>query len=149
MNEGLGQNPESEEKTREQAVVLIKPGYSDQSERLVGYLEKKGLTVVEQKNVSFDKETARAFYPHAEGAIDKIYGPDEGKEKMREFTDYISSGEAVAFLVEGEDAIQIVNRLRDKVRSWFKLEKPEDAVHASSDPEEAEREAGVLGLSHQ
>jgi nucleoside diphosphate kinase len=146
MNEGMNLSPESEVKPIERAVVLLKPGCTEHLDRLVGYLEEKGLTILDQKTLQFDDAMTTAFYPHAEGAINKRLGEEAGKAEMERFVNYVTSGEAVALLVEGEDALQKVNRLRDKVREWFHLVKPADAIHASGSPEEAEREETVLGL---
>jgi len=148
MSEGLTPNPEAGEKLAEQVVVLLKPGHADKIERLVKYLEKKGLKILDQQTVTLNEDIARNFYPHAEGAIKEMFGSKEGEAKMREFIEYLSSDEVMALLVEGEDSIEIVSRLKDKVRAWFELQKPEDAIHASSDIEEAQREAAVLGLGN-
>lgn len=146
MNEGLRQNPEPERKMKEQAVVMLKPGYIEHIDKLKGYLEKKGLAIVAEKQVRFDEDTAKAFYPHAQRLMDERLGSEEGKVEMERFIDYISSDDTIALLVKGEDAQHIVYRLRGKIREWFKLKQPNNAIHASSDQEAAEREAAVLGL---
>ena len=149
MGESLNLNPETEPHPMERAVVLLKPGYLEYTDRLVDYLRKKDLVILDQKVVRFDAEMATDFYPHAAVAIERTFGPEEFESRMKIFIDYITGDDAIALLLEGDDAIQKVNRVRDKVRSWFHLEKPADAIHASGNCEEAEREAAVLNLGSE
>jgi|GEM_PF-1917582 len=118
----------------ERVIILLKPGGTEFEERLYEFLQKQELNILDRKELNFDADTIKKFYPHAN---DK-YLPN--------MEDYFSQEETIALLISGKGAIEISNVLKRHVRGILHLKQPRDGIHVSDDPSEAERERAVLNL---
>ena len=128
----------------ERTLVLVKP---DGVERgLVGEIisrfEKRTLKIVAMKMVTADEALAKRHY-------------DVHREKpfFGELVEFITSGPAVAMVLEGENAIEIVRSMigalqpaeaqAGTIRGDFTLEVQRNLVHGSDSGETAEREIPI------
>ena len=129
----------------ERTLILVKP---DAVQRnligdVISRIERKGLRVIAMDLRAIDRETAEAHY--AEHAEKPFFGPG---------VDFITSGPAVALVVEGERAIEAfrtlagapdpVKALPGTIRGDYALEVGENMVHGSDSAESAEREIKIF-----
>ena len=128
----------------EKSLVLIKPDAVRRN--LIGAIikmyEDQGLVIEELKKLTpqleqaeehYAEHSARPFYP---GLIESIL-----------------SGDVVAMVVSGEDAIARIRQVNGAtdpgkaepgtIRALYGLELPDNSVHASDSPESAQRETGI------
>ncbi len=126
---------------RERTLSIIKPDATRRNltGEINARLEKAGLRIVAQRRVRISREQAEKFYDvHAERAF---YG---------DLCSFMTSGPAVAQVLEGEDA---VNRNREvmgatnpanaepgTIRKDFAESIEANSVHGSDSPENARRE---------
>ena len=129
----------------EQTVVLIKP--DGVSKHIIGKIvdrfESKGLVVRALKMVQFTQAILDVWYAHHK---DKPFFPELSKQMM--------STPVVAFVLEGEGAIQKVFDIcgptdpaeakPGTIRRDFGVDKPHNVVHRSDSPEAAKKEIGLL-----
>ena len=129
----------------ERTLVLIKPDAVRRG--LVGEVlrrfERKGLHIVALDQRQVDAMTADEHY--AEHVEKPWYPP------LREF---ITSGELVAMVLEGDEAIAVVRGINGAtdgraaaagtIRGDLSLSNRENLVHASDSPESAAREIGIF-----
>jgi nucleoside-diphosphate kinase len=128
----------------EKTLVLIKPDAVERSliGRIITHYEENGLRVVSLRMVHADEETATAHYVEHVG---RPYFPG--------LLAYITRSPLVAMVLEGQDAIALVRRLNGKtnpaeaekgtIRGLYGVGMPDNTVHSSDTPENAEREAGI------
>ncbi|WP_125152676.1 nucleoside-diphosphate kinase [Clostridium rectalis] len=128
----------------ERTLVLIKP--DGVKRKLVGeiisYYERKNLKIVDFKLIKADRETAESHYIE-----------HKGREYYQSLIDYITEGEIVTILLEGENAIGIVRKINGatdplqadsgSIRGKYAYSKQRNLVHASDSKENAKREIDI------
>jgi nucleoside-diphosphate kinase len=128
----------------ERTLVLIKPDAMER--RLAGDIlsrfEGRGLVIRAAKLVQVDRDLAGRHY--AEHAEKPFFG---------ELVDFITSAPTLAFVLEGESAIEVVrttigatnpvNAAPGTIRGDLALAMPDNLVHGSDSPESAEREIAL------
>lgn len=115
----------------ERTIVLIKPEFTKLNLIEAKVIEKillnEDITLILQKKGKMSKKQARSFY------IDKIE-----KSFYDELTEYMSSGEIIAFVFEGIDAIKtvrkIVEDLRTELKSFYNIKDDvmKNVLHATN-----------------
>ncbi|MBI4162669.1 MAG: nucleoside-diphosphate kinase, partial [Candidatus Aenigmarchaeota archaeon] len=135
----------------ERTLIIIKPDGVRRklSEKIVERYTKAGLKVVAQKKLHADKSL-----------LTKHYSAHVGKPFFEGLLRFMSSGEAIACVLEGKNAVQEVRRItgvtdpskadKGTIRGDFGIDSAEKAnsenrsienlVHASGTPEEARAE---------
>ncbi len=129
----------------ERTLVLIKPDAVRRglAGEVLSRFERKGLRIVALDQRRVDAATADQHY--AEHVEKEWYPP------LREF---ITSGELVAMVLEGDEAIAVVRGINGAtdgraaaagtIRGDLSLSNRENLVHASDSPESAVREIGIF-----
>ncbi len=129
----------------EQTLVIIKPDAVRRGlvGEIISRMERKGLRLKEMKLLRLPRELAEEHYA-------------EHREKpfFRTLVEFITSGECVVAVVEGEGAIQAVRALMGPtdplaappgtIRGDFGLEITANLVHGSDSPESARREIALF-----
>jgi nucleoside-diphosphate kinase len=129
----------------EKTLLMVKP--DGVKARLTGEvikrIEMKGLRISAIKKFKFDRNLAEKFY-----AVHK------SKPFFEDLVNFITSGEVVALVVEGESAVGVVRRLigptnaseapPGTIRGDFANSIQENVVHASDSVSSAEYEIGLL-----
>ncbi len=129
----------------EKTVVLIKP--DGVAKHVIGKVidrfESAGLTVVSLKMVRLTQELLDTWYAHHK---DKPFFPELSKQMM--------STPVVAFILEGEGAVEKVFAIcgptdpaeapAGTIRKDFGVDKPHNVVHRSDSVEAAQKEIGLL-----
>lgn len=128
----------------EQTLVLIKPDAVERNliGRILTEYERNGLEIVKMKMMTATAEIAEEHYA-------------EHKEKpfFRDLVDYITSGPLIAFVLEGENAINRVRALNgatnpedaadNTIRALYGISLSNNTVHASDSPKSAEKEIAI------
>ncbi len=129
----------------ERTVVLIKPdGYQ---KKVVGQVidrfERAGLTIVALKMLRLTRELLEVWYSH-----------HKDKPFFSEIVAQMTSTPVIAFVLEGDNAIQKVFDLcgptdpaeaaPGTIRKDFGVDKPHNVVHRSDSAEAAQKEIGLL-----
>jgi len=142
--ETLGNNPfESAPKSPEldngfqEVVMLLKPGAAQFEQGIYEFCDKNGLVVVGRNQLKFDEEKIKEFYPKSDGS--------SWLEPMKE---YFAQDEVIALMIEGPNAMSILNNLKEKFRGIMNLRMPEDRFHVSDSVPETERERKVVGFDN-
>ncbi len=131
--------------TSERTLVLVKP--DGVRKGLVGEVisrcERLGLAIVAMRMLVVDEDLAARHYAEH---VDKPFYP--------ELVSFITSGEVVAMVLEGESAISLVRKLMGPtdpkeappgtIRGDFAVEITENIVHGSDGPESASREVALF-----
>jgi nucleoside-diphosphate kinase len=129
----------------ERTLVLLKPDCLQRrlSGRILARLEDKGFHVVAMKLLRITRELARRLY--AEHVQQRWYPSLEA---------FITSGPAVAMVVEGPDAIRVVRQMMGEtdslqaapgtIRGDYGCDKQRNLVHGSDGPDAARREIPVF-----
>ncbi len=129
----------------ERTVVLIKPDGIEKHiiGKVIDRFESQGLRVVALKMVQLTQEILDVWYAHHK---DKPFFPDLSRQMM--------STPVVAFILEGDGAIQIVfdicgptdpaEAAPGTIRRDFGVDKPHNVVHRSDSAEAAQKEIGLL-----
>jgi len=129
----------------ERTLAIIKPDAvaGNLIGRILAMIEAEGLQVKAMKMVHLNKKEAEGFY-----AVHK------GKPFFDSLTDFMTSGPAVAMVLEGESAITNYRRLmgatdpreaaEGTIRAKFAGDKEKNAVHGSDAPETARFEIGYF-----
>lgn len=126
-------------------MIVIKPdgvGRSLSGE-IIARFERRGFKIIALQMLTFDKNLAKDFYsPH----VDKPFFP--------ELQDFITSGPAIAAVLEGSNAVDVVRRMIGVTRSFeaasgtirgdFALGYTDNVIHASDSAESFQRESGIL-----
>lgn len=128
----------------EQTLVLIKPDAVERNliGKILSEYERNGLKIVEMQLLTASKTIAVAHYAE-----------HEGKPFYDELIDYITGGPLVAFVLEGEDAIQRVRALNgatdpkdaadNTIRALYGIDLSNNTVHASDSAESAKKEISI------
>jgi nucleoside-diphosphate kinase len=129
---------------RERTLVLVKP---DAVRRglagdIVARFERRGLVIRAARLLTVSRELAERHY--AEHAEKPFFG---------ELVEFITSGETLALVFEGEGAIAVVRTTMGAtnpaqaapgtIRGDLALSMPDNLVHGSDAPETAEREIAL------
>jgi nucleoside-diphosphate kinase len=129
----------------ERTLIVIKPdGVSRQlSGEILARFERKGFKVVALQLVRFDKDLAKDFY-----------SPHVGKPFFPELQDFITSGPAIAAILEGPHAVDVVRGMIGVTKSFeaasgtirgdFALGYTDNVIHASDSDESFQRESKIL-----
>jgi nucleoside-diphosphate kinase len=129
----------------ERTLVLIKPDGVRRGlvGEIISRFERVGLRIAALRLLRIDEETAARHYR-------------EHKEKpfYPELVSFITSGEVVAMVLEGESAVAVVRKLMGAtncleaapgtIRGDFGLAVTENLVHGSDGPENAAREIEIF-----
>ncbi len=129
----------------ERTFVMLKPDAVKR--RLVGEIikriEAKNLTIVAMKMIHIDRKLAETHY-------------SEHREKpfFKDLVDFVTSGPAVAMIVEGPNAISVIrtmmgatnpfNAAPGTIRGDFGLDLTQNLIHGSDSPQSAARELALF-----
>ena len=130
---------------RERTLAIIKP--DGVSRNLIGMvlkrLEDEGLQIVAMKMIKMTKDQAKGFY--------KVH---EGKTFFQSVTDFMSSGQCVVLIVEGEESIKRYRKLmgatnyeeaaEGTIRHEFATDIEKNVVHGSDSVKSAQFEIGYF-----
>ncbi len=128
----------------ERTLILVKPDAMRRqlAGEILARFERRGLKMVAARLVRVDRELASRHY--AEHAEKPFFG---------ELVDFITTGDTLALVLEGEGAIATcrktigatnpANAEAGTIRGDFALSMPDNLVHGSDSPESAEREIGI------
>jgi nucleoside-diphosphate kinase len=129
----------------DRTLIVVKPDGVARSilGEIISRFERKGFKVIALKMVRFDKSLAQDFY-----------SPHVGKPFYSELENFITSGNAVAAILEGNDAVDVVRRMigvtksteaaSGTIRGDYGLGYTDNVIHASDSKESFERESGIL-----
>jgi nucleoside-diphosphate kinase len=129
----------------ERTLVLVKPDGVRRGlvGEVVSRFERLGLKIVAMRLMVVDEELAS-----------RHYAEHSGKPFYPELVSFITSGEVVAMVLEGESAIAAVRKLMGPtdpadappgtIRGDYGLEITENIVHGSDGPESAAREVSLF-----
>jgi nucleoside-diphosphate kinase len=125
----------------EQTLILVKPDAFARglSGEIIARFERKGLKIVALKAMQIEVELAERHY--AEHSTKPFFG---------ELVEFITGGQLLAMVLEGENAIVAARQLigatdpveaaSGSIRGDFALEVTFNLVHGSDSPNSAERE---------
>ena len=129
----------------ERTLVLVKPDGVRRGlvGEVIGRLERLGLRIIAMRLLRVDEDLAARHYAEH---VEKAFYP--------ELVSFITSGEVVAMVLEGESAIPAVRKLMGPtdpadappgtIRGDYGLEITENIVHGSDGSESAAREIGLF-----
>ena len=129
----------------ERTLVLVKPDGVKRGlvGEVISRFERLGLRIAALRMLLVDEELAARHYAEH---LEKPFYP--------ELLSFITSGEVVAMVLEGESAISQVRKLMGPtdpkqappgtIRGDFAVEITENVVHGSDGPESAAREIGIF-----
>ena len=129
----------------ESTVGFIRPhGYQIRDVgQVIDRFERAGLTIIALKMLRLTRELLEVWYSHHK---DKPFFPD--------LVQQMTSTPVIAFVLEGDGAIQIVFDLcgptdpaeaaPGTIRKDFGVDKPHNVVHRSDSAEAAQKEIGLL-----
>lgn len=129
----------------ERTFVMLKPDAVKR--RLIGEIikriEAKNLNIVAMKMIRIDRKLAETHY-----------GEHRGKPFFNDLVDFITSGPAVAMIVEGPNAISVMrtmmgatnpfNAAPGTIRGDFGLDLTQNLIHGSDSPQSAQRELALF-----
>ncbi|HID60281.1 MAG TPA: nucleoside-diphosphate kinase [Hadesarchaea archaeon] len=130
---------------KEQTFVMVKPdgvkkGLTDE---IVARIKRAGLKIVSMRRLRMDRQTA-----------EKFYAVHRGKEFFGRAVEHVLSGEVVAMLVEGDNAIAQMRELigttdpakaaKGTIRGDFGTGITENVIHASDSAESAGHELEIF-----
>lgn len=129
----------------ERTFVMLKPDAVKR--RLIGEIlrriEAKNLTIVAMKMIRIDRKLAETHY-----------GEHRGKPFFTDLVDFVTSGPAVAMIVEGPNAISVMRTLMGAtnpftaapgtIRGDFGLDLTQNLIHGSDSPQSASRELALF-----
>jgi nucleoside-diphosphate kinase len=126
-------------------LVLAKPDAVQRGliGEIVSRIEKKGLRIVALRMLQMDEAMAK-----------RHYAVHEGKSFFRDLVDFITSGPIVAFVVEGEKAVEVVRTMMGDtdpikaapgtIRGDFGLDIGQNLIHGSDSEENARMEISLF-----
>lgn len=129
----------------EKTLVLVKPDGVRRGlvGEVISRFERLGLRIAAMRMLTVD-----------EGLAARHYAEHSGKPFYSELVSFITSGEVVAMVLEGESAIATVRKLMGStdpadappgtIRGDYGLEITENIVHGSDGPESAAREIALF-----
>jgi len=129
----------------ERTFVMLKPDAVKR--RLVGEIikriEAKNLNIVALKMIHIDRKLAETHYSE-----------HRDKPFFKDLVDFITSGPAVAMIVEGPNAISVIrammgatnpfNAAPGTIRGDFGLDLTQNLIHGSDSPQSAARELALF-----
>jgi len=125
----------------EKTLFFIKPDAVQRGlvGEIISRVEKKGFKILHLKMVRLSKKEAKKFY-----AVHK------DKHFYEKLTDYVSSGQVVAMVLEKENAVEELRdfigatdpkkALKGTIRALFGIDVTRNSVHASDSVENAKKE---------
>jgi nucleoside-diphosphate kinase len=128
----------------ERTLILVKPDAFERrlTGEVIARFERKGLHLVALKLMQADEELANAHY--AEHTDKPFFG---------ELVDFITSGDLVALVLEGPNAVKAARQVigatdpveadAGSIRGDFGTEVTFNLVHGSDSQQSAEREIGI------
>ncbi len=128
----------------QQTLILVKPDAMERqlAGEILARFERRGLTIRAARLVAVDTELAQTHY--AEHSDKPFFG---------ELVSFITSGQTLALVLEGEEAVTVtrttigatnpVNAAPGTIRGDFAMAMPNNLVHGSDSPETAEREIAL------
>jgi nucleoside-diphosphate kinase len=138
----------------ERTLILVKPDAfaRNLTGEIIARFERKGLRLAALKLMKMSRELA-----------ERHYAEHEGKPFFGELVQFITSGELVAMVLEGERAVSAARQVigatdpleagPGSIRGDYALEVGQNMVHGSDSPESAAREVSLffpeLGSSGQ
>jgi nucleoside-diphosphate kinase len=129
----------------DRTLILVKPDAFARglSGEIIARFERKGLKIVALRSLTVDRELAERHY--AEHAERPFFG---------ELVEFITSGEIVAMVLEGTDAVKAARQVigatnpleasTGSIRGDFAIEMGANMVHGSDSAESAAREAALF-----
>ena len=129
----------------EQTLIIVKPDAVKRNlaEEILSRFEKKGFTISKQKALNFTTEMAKEFY-----------SAHSAKPFFDELVSFITSGEVVAAIIEGDNAVnltrEIIGNTNPKeansgtIRGDFGISITENSIHASDSSESFDKEVNVI-----
>jgi nucleoside-diphosphate kinase len=128
----------------EQTLILAKPDAVERSlaGEIVARFERRGFTLRAARLLRVDR-----------GLAEEHYAEHKAKPFFGELVEFITSGSTLAFVIEGEGAIDIARKTigatnpaeayPGSLRGQFALAMPNNLVHGSDSPESAQREIAL------
>lgn len=129
----------------EKTLVIIKPDGVRKGliGEIISRFEKRDLKISELKLVRLSVEKARS-----------LYDVHEGKNFFPDLVSFITSGEVVVMILEGQNAVSVVRSMigatnpleapPGTIRGDFALNIGENLIHAADSPERARQEIALL-----
>ncbi len=129
----------------DRTLIVIKPDGVARclSGEILARFERKGFKIVALQLLNFDKQLAENFY-----------SPHVGKPFFPDLETFITSGPAIAAVLEGSEAVDVVRRMIGLTKSWeappgtirgdFALGYTDNVIHASDSAESFERESKIV-----
>lgn len=129
----------------ERTLILVKPDAFERglTDEITARFERKGLKVVERREMTVDEQLA-----------EQHYAEHDGKHFFGELVEFITSGPLVAMVLEGYEAVRAARQLigatdpleaaPGSIRGDFALETGRNLVHGSDSSESAAREVGLF-----
>ena len=129
----------------ERTLILVKPDAFARglTGEIIARFERKGLRIVALKHMRVTEDLAKQHYAE-----------HEGKPFFGELVEFITSGQLVALVLEGDEAIRAARQVigatnpleatTGSIRGDFAIEVGQNMVHGSDSPESAEREAKLF-----
>jgi nucleoside-diphosphate kinase len=129
----------------DRTLILVKPDAFGRglSGEIIARFERKGLKIVAMRSLTVGRALAEEHY--AEHAERPFFG---------ELVDFITSGQIVAMVLEGVDAVRAARQVigatnpleatTGSIRGDFAIETARNMVHGSDAPESAAREAALF-----
>ena len=129
----------------DRTLILVKPDAFARglTGEIVARFERKGLRIVAMRHMQMDRSLA-----------EQHYAEHEGKPFYGELVDFITSGQLVALVLEGYEAVvaarQVIGATNPleattgSIRGDFAIAVGTNMVHGSDSPESGIREAGLF-----
>ena len=120
----------------ERTFVMIKPDAFERGldSKIMKSLEENGLTISKR----IDGITKREKF-------EQLYQQYSNKNFFEEWVNYLTNGQIRALIVEGEDAIDKVLKVKKQIRSEYTPnEKRYNLMHSSDTVDDAMRESGIF-----
>jgi nucleoside-diphosphate kinase len=131
--------------TRDQTLIVVKPDGIRRKllGKIISRFEDKGFSITDLRLFVFSPEEA-----------DEFYSVHKGKPFFEDLVSFISSGPAVACVLEGEHAVDTVRLMTGATKSFeaatgtirgdYGLGLTENVIHASDSPESFIKESRVI-----
>lgn len=129
----------------ERTFVMIKPDGVKKGlvDEILSRIKRAGLKIVSTRRMKLNHELA-----------DELYSVHKGKPFFDKLVKFVLSGEIVAMVVEGDQAISRMRELngatdpskaaKGTIRGDFATGVTENIIHASDSPENAKREISIF-----
>jgi nucleoside-diphosphate kinase len=127
----------------EYSVGIIKPDGMRHRSEILSIIKKKGLKIVSQKIVHLDKQS-----------LTELYKEHINDDFFQSFCNFMMSGECLAFIVKGRNAIKVLDKLvgatnpheakPGTLRKKFGTNVKENAIHCSDNEKHFRRELKIL-----